>query len=144
MPEPEPVDSETLSEPAVWAGTVITYYAEPKVKKVPPEEYNRHYEVYDIDLLVDVSAANMSDSFSGCEIGYYLDDDFSTEEFFGEDTPTLTYVREGTKVRIKGTFQFTNVNGGWAQLELKLYREIGVAPQGTVVGLKYTFWDISN
>ena len=143
-PNPEPVDSETLSEPVVWAGTVITYYAEPKVKKVPPEEYNRHYEVYDIDLLVDVSAANMSDSFSGCEIGYYLDDDFSTEEFFGEDTPTLTYVREGTKVRIKGTFQFTNVNGGWAQLELKLYREIGVAAQETVIGLKYTFWDISN
>lgn len=144
VPEPEPVDSETLSEPAVLAGTVITYYAEPKVKKVPPEEYTRHYEVYDIDLLVDVSAANISDNFSGCEIGYYLDDDFSTEEFFGEDTPTLTYVREGTKVRIKGTFQFTNVNGGWAQLELKLYRGIGSVNQGTVIGLKYIFWDISN
>lgn len=143
-PEPEPVDSETLSDPAIWAGTVITYYAEPKVKKVPPEEYNRHYEVYDIDLLVDVSAANMSDNFSGCEIGYYLDDDFSTEEFFGEDTPTLTYAREGTKVRIKGTFQFTNVNGGWAQLELKLYRGIGASNQGTVIGLKYSFWDIRN
>lgn len=144
-PEPEPVDSETLSEPPVWAGTVITYYAKPKVQRVPPEEdYDRHYEVYDIDLLVDVSASSMSDCFSGCEIGYYLDDDFSTEEFFGKDTPTLTFVREGTKVRIKGTFQFTNVNGGWAQLELKLYREIGLSTQRTVIGLKYYFQNISN